>query len=135
EYNALTADKVGETVPCIVRFMSDRSFTIELKTPPTAALLIKAAKAEKGSDQPNNKFVGTISIDQLREIAKTKLPDLQIPDVTRAMKICHGTAKACGVQVEGYEEWKASVFKKPTSILERYGGRVELLPKEGRDIA
>jgi len=128
EYNALTADKVGNICPVIVHVMSDRSFTLEIKTPPTAALLHKAVGKDRGSGKAKKEIIGTITVDQLREIAEIKLADLNIADVTRAMKIVHGTAIASGVNVEGYEEWLASVFPPPASILDRYGPGKENLP-------
>lgn len=128
EYNALTADKAGELIPVIVKVMSDRSFQLELKAPPTAALLHKAVGKDRGSGQAQD-IIGTITIDQLREIAELKLQDLPITDITRAMKIVHGTAVASGIKVEGYEEWLAKQFKKPKSIMERYGTTEDFLPK------
>lgn len=128
EYNALTADKAGNVIPVIVHVMSDRSFTLELKTPPTAALLHKAVGAEKGGPKGTMETIGTITIDKLREIAEMKLEDLNVADVPRAMKIVHGTARASGIEVEGYEEWLASTFPKSPSILERYGPGKKNLP-------
>lgn len=129
EYNALTADKIGNIVPVVVHVMSDRSFTLELKTPPTAALLHKACGQEKGSGKAGIDIIGTISIDQLREIAELKLSDLNCADVTRAMKIIHGTAVASGVEVEGYSEWLETIFPKPETILSRYGPGKANLPE------
>eukprot|EP00933_Yihiella_yeosuensis_P037938 TRINITY_DN31928_c0_g1_i1.p1 TRINITY_DN31928_c0_g1~~TRINITY_DN31928_c0_g1_i1.p1 ORF type:complete len:306 (+),score=71.36 TRINITY_DN31928_c0_g1_i1:57-974(+) len=130
EYNAMTSDKVGETCPCVVHVMSDKSFTIELKTPPTAALLHKAVGASKGSGKPNSESIGTISLEKLEEIARIKQPDLGMADVWRAMKSVHGTAKASGVKVEGYEEWlEKKAPPKPKSILQRYGPGLTKLPQ------
>jgi len=129
EYNALTADKVGNIIPVIVHVMSDRSFTLELKTPPTAALIHKAAGQEKGSGKAGIDIIGTISIDQLREIAELKLNDLNCDDVSRAMKIVHGTCVASGVEVEGYEEWLKTIFPKPETIMGRYGPGKQNLPE------
>eukprot|EP00434_Breviolum_minutum_P001770 symbB.v1.2.001567.t1/scaffold88.1/size340390/2 len=128
EYNALTADKVGEACPCIVHVMSDKSFKIELKTPLTAALLHKAAGAAKGSGKAGIDIIGTITVEKLQEIAQTKLADLNCDDISRAMKIIHGTAVASGIKVEGYEEWLATSVPKPRSIMERYGPGVTNLP-------
>jgi len=132
EYNAITAGKTG-ICPVIVHVMSDRSFNLELKTPPTAFLLHEAAGAPKGSAKAKLEIVGSISIDKLREIAETKLPDLNITDVVRAMKIVHGTAVASGVEVEGYSEWLAKQFPPPPSILERYGKGTNRLPFGGKE--
>jgi len=128
EYNALTADKAGNIVPVIVHVMSDRSFTLELKTPPTAALIHKAVGKEKGSGKAGTEIIGKISIDKLREIAELKLEDLTCSDITRAMKVIHGTCVASGVEVEGYDEWLSTVFKSPESILDRYGPTKANLP-------
>jgi len=128
EYNALTADKAGNIVPVIVHVMSDRSFTLELKTPPTAALIHKAVGKEKGSGKAGTEIIGKISVDKLREIAELKLEDLTCSDITRAMKVIHGTCVASGVEVEGYDEWLETVFKPPKSILDRYGPGKDNLP-------
>jgi len=128
EYNALTADKAGNIIPVVVHIMSDRSFTLELKTPPTAALIHKAVGKDRGSGKAGTEIIGSISIDKLREITELKLSDLNCADVTRGMKIVHGTCVASGVEVEGYDEWLASVFKKPESILDRYGPGKTNLP-------
>lgn len=129
EYNALTADKVGNVIPVIVHVMSDRSFTLELKTPPTAALIHKAVGKDRGSGKAGTEIIGTMTIDQLREIAALKMEDLTCTDITRAMKIIHGTCVASGVKVAGYEEWLATVFKKPEDILARYGPGKKNLPE------
>lgn len=128
EYNALTSDKVGEGCPCVVHVMSDKSFSIELKTPPTASLLFQAAGCEKGAGKVSQEIVGTITVEQLEEIAKIKLPDLNIEDVGRAMKAVHGTAKAAGIKVEGYEEWLKTAVPKPRFLLDRYGTSMSTLP-------
>jgi len=128
EFNAITSDKVGETCVCLLHVMSDKSFTIELKTPPTAALLHKAVGKTKGSGKAGTDIIGSIDIDKLREIAEIKLPDLNVQDITRAMKIIHGTAVASGVNVEGYDEWLKTAVPKPKSILDRYGPSLDNLP-------
>lgn len=128
EYNALTSDKVGELCPCVVHIMSDKSFTIELKTTPTATLLHKAVNKEKGSGEAGKEIIGSISIEKLEEIAKIKLPDLNIEDIGRAMKIVHGTAVASGIKVDGYEEWLETTVPRPKTILDRYGSKLKNLP-------
>lgn len=128
EYNAMTSDKVGEVCPCIVHIFSDKSFSIELKTPPTAALLHKAVGKDRGSGRAGTDIIGTIDVAKLEEIARTKLPDLNVEDIGRAMKIVHGTAVASGVKVEGYEEWLKTTVPKPRSILSRYGKGLTKLP-------
>lgn len=99
EYNARTQDKVGLVVPVEISVFEDRSFTFILKTPPASVLIKKAAGIEKGSGEPRIKKVGSISLAQLREIAETKLPDLNANDVEAAMKIVEGTARNMGVTV------------------------------------
>jgi large subunit ribosomal protein L11 len=128
EFNAITSDKVGETCVCLLHVMSDKSFTIELKTPPTAALLHKAVGKTKGSGKAGTDIIGSIDIDKLKEITEIKLPDLNVQDITRAMKIVHGTAVASGVNVEGYDEWLETAVPKPKSILDRYGSSLDNLP-------
>jgi len=99
EYNARTADQVGMVIPAEISVFEDRSFSFVLKTPPASVLITKAAKIPKGSDQPNKKKVGSITKQQLREIAQTKLADLNAYDIEAAMKIVEGTAKNMGVTI------------------------------------
>jgi large subunit ribosomal protein L11 len=99
EYNARTADQVGLVIPVEISVFEDRSFTFILKTPPASVLIQKAAGIEKGSGEPNKKKVGKISTAQLREIAQTKMPDLNANDIDAAMRIVAGTAKNMGVTV------------------------------------
>lgn len=100
EYNAKTAEKTGMVIPVEISVYEDRSFTFVLKTPPASVLIRKAAGVEKGSSQPNKVMVGSITRDQLREIAETKMPDLNANDVEAAMKIVEGTARNMGVSVK-----------------------------------
>lgn len=87
-------------VPVEISVYEDRSFTFILKTPPASVLIQKAAKIERGSGEPNRKKVGSITRDQLREIAQTKMPDLNANDVEAAMRIVEGTARNMGVTVK-----------------------------------
>jgi large subunit ribosomal protein L11 len=98
-FNARTQDKQGLIIPALITIYADRSFTFELKTPPAAVLIKKAAKVEKGSGDPNRTKVGSITRAQLREIAQQKLPDLNANDVDAAMKVVAGTARSMGVDV------------------------------------
>ncbi|MDJ0774202.1 MAG: 50S ribosomal protein L11 [Mastigocoleus sp. MO_167.B18] len=100
EYNAKTADKAGMVIPVEISVYEDRSFTFILKTPPASVLITKAAKISKGSSEPNKTKVGSITTEQLREIAQTKMPDLNANDIDAAMKIIAGTAKNMGVTIE-----------------------------------
>lgn len=99
EYNARTADQVGMVIPVEISVFEDRSFTFVLKTPPASVLICKAAGIERGSGQPNKVKVGKINRNQLREIAQTKMPDLNANDVDAAMRIVEGTARNMGVTV------------------------------------
>jgi large subunit ribosomal protein L11 len=98
-FNARTQDKQGLIIPAVITIYGDRSFTFELKTPPAAVLLKKAAKIEKGSGEPNRNKVATVTQAQVREIAQTKLQDLNANDVDAAMRIIAGTARSMGIDV------------------------------------
>ena len=100
-FNARTQDQAGLIIPAIVTIYADRSFTFELKTPPAAVLLRKAAKIEKGSGDPSREKVGTVTSKQVREIAEIKMPDLNANDVESATRIVAGTARSMGLDVEG----------------------------------
>jgi large subunit ribosomal protein L11 len=99
EYNEKTASQAGNVVPAEITVYEDRSFTFILKTPPAAELIKKAAGLEKGSASPRAEKVGTISRAQVRQIAETKMPDLNAWDVSEAEKIVEGTARSMGVTV------------------------------------
>ena len=99
QYNDATREKMGDIVPVEITVYEDRTFSFVLKTSPAAVLLRKAAGLEKGSSEPNRTKVGTVSRDQVREIATTKLPDLNTDDVDAAMKIVEGTARSMGITV------------------------------------
>ncbi|BDA47311.1 50S ribosomal protein L11 [Coccomyxa sp. Obi] len=99
EYNAATQDKVGTVIPVEITCFEDRSFTFILKTPPASVLLQKAAGVTKGSGTPNSAKVGQVTRAQLKEIAETKLPDLNATTVEAGMRIIEGTAKNMGITV------------------------------------
>jgi large subunit ribosomal protein L11 len=99
-YNAETADKVGTIIPVEITVYEDRSFTFILKTPPAAVLLKQAAGIESGSGAPNRTKVASITRDQLRQIAETKMPDLNANDIDAAMNIVAGTARSMGITIE-----------------------------------
>lgn len=99
EYNAKTADKVGLVIPVEISIYEDRSFSFVLKTPPASVLLAKAAGIEKGSSNPSSKIVGSISSIQLKEIASTKMPDLNTNNINQAMLIIAGTARSMGISI------------------------------------
>ena len=98
-YNAATESQRGTVVPAEISIYEDRSFTFITKTPPAAVLIRQAIGIEKGSGEPNRNKVGTISKDQVRQIAEKKLPDLNAHDVDQAAKIIEGTARSMGVEV------------------------------------
>lgn len=100
EFNERTKDKGGLIIPAEITIFEDRSFTFILKTPPAAVLLKKAAGLETASGEPNKKKVAKLSKAQIREIAETKMPDLNAADVDAAMRIVEGTARSMGVEVE-----------------------------------
>ena len=99
EYNAKTADKGDLIIPVEISAFEDRSFSFVLKTPPASVLLAKAAKIKKGSGEPNKINVGSITQEQLEEIAKIKLPDLNATKLSSAKKIVAGTAKNMGILI------------------------------------
>ena len=103
-YNDATRDKMGDIIPCEVSIYEDRSFDFVLKTPPAASLLLKAANLSKGGVKGANEVVATISKDKLREVAETKLPDLNTSDINAAMRIVAGTARNMGIAVEGMND-------------------------------
>jgi len=100
-YNEKTADKAGQIIPAQITIFEDRSFTFILKTPPAADLLRKAAGVEKGAATASRETVGTITRDQLREIATIKLADLNANDIEAAMLQVAGTARSMGIEVAG----------------------------------
>ena len=99
QYNAATQQQTGTIVPVEITVYEDRSFTFITKTPPAAVLLRQKAGLDKGSAEPNRTKVGSVTRDQVREIAETKLPDLNANDVDAAMKIIEGTARSMGITV------------------------------------
>ena len=99
-YNEQTQPQAGNVIPVEITVYEDRSFTFITKTPPAAQLLLKAAKLEKGSGEPNRNKVGTVGMDAIREIAETKMPDLNANDIDAASKIIEGTARSMGLIVE-----------------------------------
>jgi large subunit ribosomal protein L11 len=100
QFNARTQDKKGLIIPVVITVYSDKSFTFITKTPPAAVLLLKAAGIEKGSGVPNKTKVGKVSKSQVKEIAETKMPDLNARDVEHAMNMVAGTARSMGITVE-----------------------------------
>jgi large subunit ribosomal protein L11 len=100
-YNDATASSAGTIIPVEISIYEDRSFTFITKTPPAAVLLRQAARVEKGSSEPQKDKVGSVTRSQVREIAETKMPDLNANDIDAAMKIVEGTARSMGITVAG----------------------------------
>ncbi len=100
-YNAATESQRGNVIPVEISVYEDRSFTFITKTPPAARLLLKAAGVEKGSGEPHKTKVAKVTRDQVREIAQSKLTDLNANDIDAAEKIIAGTARSMGITVEG----------------------------------
>jgi large subunit ribosomal protein L11 len=99
-FNARTQDKQGLIIPVVITVYADRSFTFVTKSPPAAVLLKKAADLEKGSSEPNRNKVGKVTKDQVKEIAQTKMEDLNANDIEAAMRMIEGTARSMGLVVE-----------------------------------
>jgi large subunit ribosomal protein L11 len=99
QFNERTKAQMGTVTPVVITVFSDRSFTFFTKTPPASVLLVKAAGLEKGSGEPNRNKVGKVTNAQVREIAQTKMPDLNAYDVEAAMKMVAGTARSMGIEV------------------------------------
>ena len=99
-YNARTQDQAGLIIPAVITAYADRTFTFELKSPPAAVLLKRAAKLKKGSAEPNREKVGRVTQKDLEEIAEIKKADLNAWDVEAAKKIISGTARSMGIEVE-----------------------------------
>jgi large subunit ribosomal protein L11 len=100
EYNAKTANQAGLTIPVVITVYQDRSFSFILKTPPAAVLIKKAAGIESGSGVPNKTKVAKLTMDQVKQIAETKMPDLNAGSLEAAMSMVAGTARSMGVVVE-----------------------------------
>src|SRR3989339_545561 len=98
-FNARTANDVGSIIPVVITVYQDRSFSFITKTPPAARLLLAAAKIAKGSSVPNKEKVGTVTKDQIIEIARTKKEDLNASDIDAAARIIAGTARSMGIEV------------------------------------
>lgn len=105
QFNARTQDKPGQVLPVLITIYNDKSFDFVIKTPPAAILILDAAKKQKGSAEPNRTKVGSITWDQVKTIAETKMPDLNAFKVESAMKMVAGTARSMGITVAGTAPW------------------------------
>jgi large subunit ribosomal protein L11 len=106
QFNARTQEKMGQVLPVLVTIYSDKSFDFVVKTPPAAVMLLEAAKLKSGSAEPNRKKVGSVSWDQVKEIAQVKMPDLNAFEESSAMKMVAGTARSMGITVSGKAPWE-----------------------------
>jgi large subunit ribosomal protein L11 len=105
QFNARTQDKMGQVVPVLITYFTDKSFEFVVKTPPAAVMLLEAAKVKTGSDQPNRKKVGSVSWEQVRQVAETKMPDLNCFTIESAMKMVAGTARNMGITITGQKPY------------------------------
>ncbi|WP_345074131.1 50S ribosomal protein L11 [Hymenobacter fastidiosus] len=107
QFNARTQDKAGQVCPVLITMYTDKSFDFVVKTPPVPVLLLEAAKIQSGSKEPNRNKVGSVSWDQVRTIAETKMPDLNSFKIESAMKLVAGTARSMGITVSGASPFAA----------------------------
>lgn len=105
QFNGRTQEKQGVLLPVLITIYSDKSFDFVIKTPPAAVMLLEAAKLKSGSAESNRKKVGSVSWDQVKEIADTKMPDLNAFTVESAMKMVAGTARSMGITISGDAPW------------------------------
>ncbi|MFT5641045.1 MAG: large subunit ribosomal protein L11 [Algoriphagus sp.] len=105
QFNARTQDKQGQILPVLIRIYADKTFDFVIKTPPAAIMIMNAAKLKKGSAEPNRSKVGSISWDQVKDIAETKMEDLNAFKIEAAMRQVAGTARSMGVKVSGTAPW------------------------------
>ena len=105
QFNARTQEKQGQVLPVLVTIYTDKSFDFVIKTPPAPVMLLEAAKKKKGSSEPNRNKVATVTWDQVKVIAETKMPDLNAFTVESAMKMVAGTARSMGIKVSGTAPW------------------------------
>lgn len=105
QFNARTQDRMGQLLPVVISIYSDKSFDFIIKTPPAAVLLLEASKLKKGSAEPNRTKVGSVTWDQVKSIAETKMQDLNAFKIESAMKMVAGTARSMGIRVTGKAPW------------------------------
>lgn len=105
QFNGRTQDKQGQLLPVLVTIYADKTFDFVIKTPPAPVLILEATKKKKGSAEPNRNKVGSITWDQIKTIAETKMPDLNAFTVESAMKMVAGTARSMGIKVTGTAPW------------------------------
>jgi large subunit ribosomal protein L11 len=108
QFNARTQEQPGKVLPVVISVFKDKSFSFIIKTPPAAVLLMEAAKKKKGSPEPNRVKIGSVTWDQVREIAEIKMPDLNAFTVESGMKMVAGTARSMGLNVKGKAPWETA---------------------------
>lgn len=106
QFNAATQDKMGKVCPVVITVYKDKSFTFVVKTPPATSLLKEFSNVKTGSDQSNRKKVGSVTWDQVKEIAEVKMPDLNCFTIEAAMKMVAGSARSIGIAVTGNAPWQ-----------------------------
>ena len=106
QFNGRTQDKMGQVLPVLITIYSDKSFDFVIKTPPAPVMLMEASKVKKGSAEPNRAKVGSVSWDQVKEIAEVKMPDLNAFTVESAMRMVAGTARSMGLRISGKAPWE-----------------------------
>ncbi|MEC7267772.1 MAG: 50S ribosomal protein L11 [Bacteroidota bacterium] len=107
-FNARSQEMQGKVLPVVITVYSDKSFSFIIKTPPAPVLLLEAAKLKSGSKEPNRDKVGSVNWDQVKEIAETKMPDLNAFTIESAMKMVAGTARSMGLLVNGTPPWETA---------------------------
>jgi large subunit ribosomal protein L11 len=105
QFNARTQDRAGQVCPVLITMYTDKSFDFVVKTPPAPVMLMEAAKIKSGSKEPNRNKVGSVTWDQIKQIAEVKMPDLNAFKIESAMKLVAGTARSMGITVSGTAPW------------------------------
>jgi large subunit ribosomal protein L11 len=105
QFNARTQEKAGQVLPVVISIYTDKSFDFVIKTPPAPVLILEASKKKKGSSEPNRDKVGSVTWDQVKKIAETKMVDLNAFTIESAMKMVAGTARSMGINVKGTAPW------------------------------
>ena len=106
QFNARTQEKQGQVLPVLITIYSDKSFDFVIKTPPAAVMLLEASKKKSGSAEPNRNKIGSVTWDQVKAIAETKMQDLNAFKMDSAMKMVAGTARSMGIKVTGTAPWE-----------------------------
>ena len=114
-FNARSQEMQGKVLPVVITVYSDKSFSFIIKTPPAPVLLLEAAKLKSGSKEPNRDKVGSVNWDQVKEIAETKMPDLNAFTIESAMKMVAGTARSMGLLVNGTPPWETAGTEETTA--------------------